>query len=91
MWTDLAEHPISIILLFGLPILCYFIAKLAMLHLAKKTEVVDPCTQCGKELFACATCGCVFDSKSEARQCADWDRILKHPNHNNHHHDDQDI
>jgi hypothetical protein len=85
MWTDLAEHVVVILCII---VLCYFAAKEAVYRLGKKTEKVDPCNQCGKELFACATCGCIFDSKSEARQCADWDRILKHPNHNNHHHDD---
>lgn len=68
--------------------LCYFAAKQATLRLAKRTEQVDPCTGCGKELFACKTCDCVFDTEHEARRCADWDRIMKHTKHTNHHHDD---
>ena len=85
MWTELAEYAVAILCIF---LLLYFVGRGAAFRFVNKTKKVDPCAQCGKELFVCVNCGCVFDSKSEARKCADWDRILKHPNHNNHHHDE---
>lgn len=70
--------------------LCYFAAKEAMHRFGKKTEAIKPCTECGKELFACKTCGCIYDEEFEARKCADYDRILSHSNHRSHHHEERD-